>query len=360
MVGHIKIAHMKKALPSKKIMYKAFLAKDTEYEGVFYAGIKSTGIFCKPICTAKKPKPENVEYFSSATEAIKKGYRPCKLCKPMNSNGYRPEWLDDLLQKIHSAPNERWKDSDLKKIGIEPNRVRRWFKKNLNTTFISYIRSIRLAKAVDKIGNGRKIMETAYTSGFESLSGFSDALKNLTGKTPAQLKEIKIYSIGKINTPLGHMIAGVINDKLCMLEFEDRRMLKTQMQRIAKAHKVIPVIQNHPLFKKVDEEISLYFEGKLKEFSIPIVESGSEFQMRVWNELKKIPYGQTISYEKLAQRIGNINAVRAVASANGYNNIAIIIPCHRVIGKDGNLRGYGGKVWRKKKLLEIESPQIQL
>jgi O-6-methylguanine DNA methyltransferase len=132
------------------------------------------------------------------------------------------------------------------------------------------------------------------------------------------------------------------------------------MKRISQIHKVIPVIQNHPLFQKIEEEITLYFAGKLKEFSVPIIESGSSFQSKVWNELKKIPYGETISYEKLAQRIGNAKAVRAVASANGYNSIAIIIPCHRVIGKDGNLRGYGGKVWRKKRLLEIESPQINL
>lgn len=351
---------MKKTLPSKNIMYNAVLKKDAGFVGIFYVAVKSTGIFCKPTCTARKPKPENVEFFSTTGEAIESGYRPCKLCRPMNLNGAKPDWVENLLMRIQSSPNERWKDADLKKLGLEPNRVRRWFKKNYNTTFISYLRSIRLAQAVNKIGNGKKIMETAYTTGFESLSGFTDALKNLTGKSPAQAKDMKILSIGKIDTPLGEMIAGIIDDKLCMLEFEDRRMLKTQIKRITKMHGAIPVIQNHPLFKKVDEEISLYFESKLKNFSIPIIESGTDFQLSVWSELKKIPYGETISYEKLAQRIGIVNAVRAVASANGFNSVAIIIPCHRVIGKDGSLRGYGGKVWRKKKLLEIESPQIKM
>jgi AraC family transcriptional regulator of adaptative response/methylated-DNA-[protein]-cysteine methyltransferase len=351
---------MKKKLPSKNIMYNAVLKKDAGFVGIFYVAVKSTGIFCKPTCTARKPKPENVEFFSTTGEAIESGYRPCKLCRPMNLNGTKPDWVENLFKRILSSPNERWKDADLKKLGFEPNRVRRWFKRNYNTTFISYLRSIRLAQAVNKIGKGKKIMETAYTTGFESLSGFADALKNLTGKSPAQTKDIKILSVGKIDTPLGEMIAGTIDDKLCMLEFEDRRMLKTQIKRITKMHGAIPIIQNHPLFKKVDEEISLYFESKLKNFSIPLIESGTDFQLSVWSELKKIPYGETISYEKLAQRIGNVNAVRAVASANGFNSIAIIIPCHRVIGKDGNLRGYGGKVWRKKKLLEIESPQIKM
>ncbi len=345
---------MKKTLPSKSIMYKALLAKDSSFIGIFYVAVKTTGIFCKPTCTAKKPKPENVEFFSTTVEAIKKGYRPCKLCKPLNLDNDKPEWVINLLQRIQTSNSERWRDSDLKNLGLEPNRVRRWFKKNYNTTFISYLRSIRLANAVNHIGKGRKIMETAYTTGFESLSGFTEALKNLTGKSPSKSKAIKIFSIGKINTPLGQMIAGIIDDKLCMLEFEDRRMLKTQIKRITKTHNAVPVIQNHSLYKKIDQEINSYFKGELICFSIPLVESGTDFQKHVWEELKKIPYGETISYEKLAQRIGNVNAVRAVASANGYNSIAIIIPCHRVIGKDGNLRGYGGKVWRKQRLLELE------
>jgi len=351
---------MKRELPSKSIMYRALLNKESTYDGVFYAGVKTTGIFCRPICTARKPKFENVEFFPTINTAVGKGYRACKICDPLKLNDDSPKWAKELISRIHENPNERWKDSDLRKLNLEPNRVRRWFKKKYNLTFISYLRSIRLGTAINHIGSGKNIMETAYNSGFESLSGFIDAFKNFTGKSPSKNKDLNILSIEKINTPLGPMIAGVIFDKLCLLEFEDRRMLKTQIKRITKTHNGVPIIQNHPLFKKVNDEIALYFDERLKDFSIPLIETGTDFQKRVWKELKKIPYGKTISYETLAIRIGNPNAMRAVASSNGFNSIAIIIPCHRVIGKDGNLRGYGGKVWRKQRLLELEGCELKL
>jgi AraC family transcriptional regulator, regulatory protein of adaptative response / methylated-DNA-[protein]-cysteine methyltransferase len=185
-------------------------------------------------------------------------------------------------------------------------------------------------------------------------------IENLSMKSADTNHELKTLSISEIETPLGKMIAGIIDNKLTMLIFEDPPTLENQIKRIAKKLEAVPMILDNPLFKIVREEISLYFEGKLKEFTIPLFEFGTDFQKRVWNELKKIPYGKTISYDTLAKRIGDFNAVRAVANANGHNNIGIIIPCHRVIGKDGNLRGYGGKVWRKKRLLELENPEEKL
>lgn len=345
---------MIRELPSTGIMYKAMVEKDSSYEGVFYVAVKTTGVFCRPTCTARKPKPENVEFFSSPEEALDIGYRPCKICSPLELSGTAPFWVKELLKRVENSTGERWKDDDIKRLGFEPNRVRRWFKKNYNTTFISFMRTKRLGEAVNKIGNGEKVTPTAYTSGYESLSGFIDALKNLTGKAPLKSKEMNLLSIEKINTPLGPMFAGLSDEGLHMLEFEDRRMLKTQIKRITKINNLVPVIKKHKLHKEIEEQVTLYFEGKLKNFSLPLVVSGTEFQKKVWNELMKIPYGETISYEELAKRIGDIKAVRAVASANGFNSIGIVIPCHRVIGKDGNLRGYGGKVWRKKRLLELE------
>lgn len=345
---------MIRELPPEQIMYRALVEKDPSFEGVFYAGIKTTGVFCRPTCTARKPNPENVIYFSSVNEAIEEGFRACKVCNPLDMNGTTPGWIKELLKKIEDLPEERLKDADLKNLGFEPNRVRRWFKKNYNTTFISYLRTIRLGSAINKIGNGESVTQTAYTNGYESLSGFIDALKNLTGRTPGRTNEMKIFSIEKIQTPLGTMYAGLIDEGLAMLEFEDRRMLQTQIKRITKGHNAVPVIQKHKLFYDVEEQLTKYFEGRLKEFSLPLVITGTAFQKKVWDELTKIPYGETICYEELAVRIGNANAMRAVASANGHNSIAIIIPCHRVIGKDGDLRGYGGKVWRKKRLLELE------
>lgn len=185
-------------------------------------------------------------------------------------------------------------------------------------------------------------------------------IESILKKSADTNSERKILSIAEIETPLGKMIAGLIENKLTMLEFEDHQTLENKIKRVAKKLGAVPAIIENPLFKIIRKEIFLYFEGTLKEFTIPLFECGTDFQKRVWNELKKIPYGKTISYETLAKRIGDLNAVRAVANANGHNSIGIIIPCHRVIGKDGNLRGYSGKVWRKKRLLELESPEEKL
>ena len=185
-------------------------------------------------------------------------------------------------------------------------------------------------------------------------------IENLAKKSTDINDERKTLSISEVETPLGKMIAGIIENKLTMLVFEDPPTLENKIKQISKKLGAVPVIIENPLFKIIQEELSLYFEGKLKEFTIPLFECGTDFQKRVWNELKKIPYGKTISYDTLAKRIGDLNAVRAVANANGQNSIGIIIPCHRVIGKDGNLRGYGGKVWRKKWLLELENPEEKL
>jgi AraC family transcriptional regulator, regulatory protein of adaptative response / methylated-DNA-[protein]-cysteine methyltransferase len=195
---------------------------------------------------------------------------------------------------------------------------------------------------------------------FESPNELLNILNNLSKEFADINGGTKALLISEIDTPLGKMIAGIVEDKLTMLEFEDWQILENQIKRISKKLGAVPIIRDNPLFKIIREEVSLYFEGKLKIFSIPLFECGTDFQKRVWNELKKIPYGKTISYETLAKRIGDLNAVRAVANANGHNSIGIIIPCHRVIGKDGNLRGYGGKVWRKKRLLELESPEEKL
>ena len=118
------------ALPAEQTMYEALLKKDSEFEGIFFAGIKTTGIFCRPTCTARKPKKENVEYFPSVKFALHNGYRPCKVCNPMILNGEFPNWIQKILNEINQSPNLKLKDSDLRSRGVDPARIRRWFKKN--------------------------------------------------------------------------------------------------------------------------------------------------------------------------------------------------------------------------------------
>ena len=341
-------------LLDRNTMYNALLKKDSSFEGIFFVGVKTTGVFCRPTCTARKPKKENVDFFPSVKEALQYGYRPCKVCHPLQQNGEAPVWLKVLLKEIDEKRISKMKDYELRIRNIDPARIRRWFKKYHGMTFQSYLRLLRVNSAFGRIKHGEKVIDSAYDLGYESLSAFTDSFKKTTGFSPSKSKNKNIISVIRILTPLGPMLAGATDNGICLLEFVDRRMIETQIKRLKRLlnAEFIPGTNKH--FDELDKQLKEYFDGKRKEFDLPLVLDGTEFQQNVWKELQKIPYGSTRSYEQQAIAIKNPKAIRAVARANGDNRIAIIIPCHRVIGKDGKLVGYGGGVWRKQFLLNLE------
>jgi AraC family transcriptional regulator, regulatory protein of adaptative response / methylated-DNA-[protein]-cysteine methyltransferase len=341
-------------------MYDAFINRDPSYEGVFWTGITTTGIFCRPECTARKPKRENVVFFSSRREALENGYRPCKVCRPMLPKGEYPEWLSELMKEIDSNPDRRFTDADIREQGIDPNRLRRWFKKQYGMTFQAYLRLRRLGRAFGQIQNGGTVIDTAFDAGFGSLSGFTEAFKNAFGFSPTGSSTgTPVITLKRLLTPLGPMLAGSISggpgtEKICLLEFIGRRMLETQMGRLGKLTGAAFVPGDSALLVRLQRELDEYFAGKRKEFTVPLLYAGTTFQKEVWQVLQTIPYGETRSYGEQAKHLSKPEAVRAAAKANGDNRIAIIIPCHRVIGADGSLTGYGGGLWRKRYLLDLE------
>ena len=342
------------------IMYKALVNKDVSYEGTFIAAIKTTGIFCRPTCTARKPKLENVEFFGTVKEAILKGYRPCKVCNPLEKLGATPEYIKEILNELSSDPSLKFKDWDLTQRGIEPNNIRRWFLKNHGITFHSYQRMFRINSAFKKIQNGEPVTSVAFETGYESLSGFNDSFKSIFGVSPTNSKDKKIINIARLETPLGTMFACAVEQGICLLEFTDRKMLETELKSLTKLLNANIIQGANPHFDVLKQQLEEYFEGKRKEFSVPLFTPGTEFQWSVWKELQNIPYGSTRSYKQQAAALQKPEAVRAVANANGMNRISIIIPCHRVIGNDGSLTGYGGGLWRKQWLLDMEKKNVHL
>jgi AraC family transcriptional regulator of adaptative response/methylated-DNA-[protein]-cysteine methyltransferase len=340
---------------SDEIMYKALVEKDSSFEGTFIAAVKTTGIFCRPTCTAKKPKRENVEFFYSTAEAILRGYRPCRVCSPLEKAGETPEYIRDIIEEINNNPNRNIKDYDLKRKGIEPNNIRRWFKKNHGVTFHGYQRMLRINKAFKKIQDGEDITSVAFDSGYESLSGFNDSYKSIVGASPSQSRGKQIIHITRLESPLGPLFACATENGICLLEFTDRKMLETELKMLTKLFDASVVHGECQHFDILRIQLQEYFNGKRKEFSIPLDSPGTDFQKAVWNELQRIPYGTTRSYKEQAAALNKPGAVRAVANANGMNRISIVIPCHRVIGDNGHLTGYGGGLWRKKYLLDLES-----
>ena len=323
--------------------------------GLFHAAVKTTGIFCRTTCTARKPKPENVEFYTTAKDAIVHGYRPCKVCSPLEARGQAPEYVRALLLEINDNPTIKITEYSLGQKGVEPHTLRRWFVKNHGITFHAYQRMVRLNAAFQKLKKGEAISSVAYASGYESLSGFNDSFKTLTGVSPSQSKNMQAIYTTRFETPLGPMVAAATSEGICLLEFTDRRMLETEWKDLCKRMDAYIIQGESPYFGPLKKQLDEYFTGARKEFDLPLNAPGSEFQQAVWKELQRIPYGTTRSYMQQAKALKKPEAIRAIAHANGMNRIAIIIPCHRVIGSDGSLTGYGGGLWRKKWLLDLET-----
>ena len=335
-------------------MYDAFMKRDISYEGIFFVGVKTTGIFCRPTCPARRAKRENIEFFQSAKDALLNGYRPCKTCKPLEPLGATPDYIQQLIDQVASNPSKKITDYDLTKMNIEPNRVRRWFKANHGLSFQAYQRMLRINGALHQIKNGGEVTEAAFENGYDSVSGFSDAFRKIMGTNPSNGQFVNVINIHRIATPLGPMIACATDEGICLLEFTDRRMFPLELKDLRRLLKANFVYGTNGHILNIEKELGEYFAGDRKTFEVPLVTPGSDFQKAVWHQLTTIPYGKTRSYEEQAIAINNLKAIRAVASANGANRVAIVIPCHRVIGKDGSLTGYGGGLWRKKWLLDFE------
>jgi AraC family transcriptional regulator of adaptative response/methylated-DNA-[protein]-cysteine methyltransferase len=341
-------------LPSRAEMIGATERRDASYDGVFFAAVRTTRIFCRPSCPARKPKRENVEFFRTAQEALLAGYRACLRCRPLEPPGEAPAWLRPLLADIESDPARRWKDEDLRERGLDPVRVRRWFKEEHGMTFLAYNRARRLGLALGHIRNGADASTPAWDHGYDSLSGFRDAFAKVVGDAPGRSRNARQVVFTRVLTPVGPLLAGATDEAVVLLEFMDRRMLETQLRAVCTRLDCVATPGTSPLLEWLERELAEYFDGVLRSFTVPLDPPGSEFQHTVWKGLQRIPYGETRSYKAQATALGRPEAVRAVARANGDNRIAIVIPCHRVIGEDGRLVGYGGGLWRKQFLLDHE------
>jgi AraC family transcriptional regulator of adaptative response/methylated-DNA-[protein]-cysteine methyltransferase len=231
--------------------------------------------------------------------------------------------------------------------------VRRAFQREYGVTFAQYARSQRLGLAVSRLQQGGSVIDAQLDAGYESGSGFREAVGKLIGDAPARASGRRILSAQWLDTPIGAMLAVADEDGLHLLEFAERAALPGEIARL-KARVGSISFGRSPVIAELDHQLRLYFSGRLKTFDIPIVQRGTSFEALVWDALRQVPAGETRSYGEIARFIGRPDAPRAVARANGANQVAILVPCHRIIGADGSLTGYGGKIWRKQWLLEHE------
>jgi len=341
--------------PERKLTYyQALIDKKSEYEGIFYVGVKTTGVFCRPTCPARKPKFENCEFYETAKEALLASFRPCQRCRPLSHPGHVSELVRKLVAAVEEHPEHRWTDEDFRKLSVDASTARRQFKKRFGMTFVEYARARRMGTALKHIRAGSPVIEAQLSAGYESGSGFRDAFSRLMGTAPAHQGNRQILKAAWLDTPLGPMIAIADEEALLLLEFVDRRGLEREIERLRMKTKSAIIPGRTSPIDSIEKELEAYFEGELTEFKTPLMLLGSPFQMIVWEQLRRVPPGQTTSYADLATAIGKPTAYRAVAQANGANQLAIVIPCHRVINLSGELGGYGGGLSRKQWLLDHE------
>ena len=332
--------------------YQALLDRASEFTGVFFVGVRTTGVFCISVCRARKPKRENVDFYDDFKSALDAGFRPCKVCRPTENAFTAPDFIAQALGMLRENPKARVSDTELRQKGIGPERVRRWFLQNHGMTFQAFQRMQRVNVALQELKSGRTATDVAFDSGYESLSGFGYTCKKLTGHAPSESRQVIL--IHRFTTPLGPMFVCATERGVCLLEFVDRRMLETEfsdLQRLLKA-RIMAGENRHT--RQMEAEMGEYFAGTRQQFEVTLDMPGSEFQRTVWEALQAVPFGETSHYQALAKQIDKPAAVRAVAGANGANRVAIVIPCHRIIGKDGSLTGYGGGIARKAWLIAHE------
>ncbi|MDT2848914.1 trifunctional transcriptional activator/DNA repair protein Ada/methylated-DNA--[protein]-cysteine S-methyltransferase [Vagococcus carniphilus] len=337
----------------KQEYYEALVKKDSTYDGIFFAGIKTTGIFCHPTCTARKPKFENCQFYLTAEEALLAGFRPCKICHPMSFPHDIPEEVKQLVTAVEEHPEKRWQESDFRELGLHSATARRKFKTVYGMTFVQYARSRRMGLAFKEIANGSKVIDQQVATGYESASGFNDAFTKIMGN-PAKKTAIKVLNANFISTPIGQMMSLSDEEYIYLLEFADRRGLEREIERLRLKLNARIIPGQNKTNELLEQQLIEYFKKERVTFDVPLFKMGTPFQKKVWEILEEIPKGDVWSYKDIAEKLGDKNKVRAVGNANGANQLAIIIPCHRVIKTNGELGGYGGGLERKKYLLALE------
>lgn len=336
--------------------YDILAARDKDYADIFFVGVLSTQIFCRPGCPARLPKRENCEFYATADAALAKGFRACKRCHPAHPSAADSTLVRTLISLVEQDPDRKIGEGELKTMGIDPSTARRQFNKRFGMSFTQYARARRLAVAAQSLSKGETVINAQLDAGYESASGFRSAFAKTFGVAPKNANPEPLY-IDWLSTRMGRMIAICDDDHLYMLEFTDRKNMTKQFEKLRKLQRRAILPGRTKITDQIEAELALYFDGKLTDFKTPLATSGTEFQDRTWEQLQNIPHGETRSYGELAKMVGDPKAVRAVAGANSKNGLAIIIPCHRVIASDGGLGGYAGGVSRKADLLNLEKPE---
>lgn len=337
--------------------WRAVEARDERFDGAFVFGVRSTGIYCRPSCPARRPQHGQVVFFANPEDAEQNGFRPCKRCRPKEGkDSPKKQLASRACAYIESHATDKLTLSLLgSHLGVSPHHLQRTFKQVVGISPREYVDACRVAKLKKELRVGKPVTKAAYNAGFSSRSRLYDRVPSKFGMTPG------IYRKGgqgtRINytiatSPVGRLLLAATELGVCAvcLGNSDADVENALMREYPLAE----VRRNDAALSNWVTELKQFLSGDGRDLDLPLDVRGTAFQWRVWKEIQSIPYGRTSSYDKIARSIGAPSATRAVARACATNPVALIIPCHRVVRKDTKLGGYRWGITRKQALLTLE------
>src|SRR5712692_10691808 len=337
--------------------WRAILARDPSKDGAFVFGVRSTGVYCKPSCPARHPRAEQVLFFSGPDEAERAGYRACKRCRPRERSSFQSE----LIRRVCKYVNENL-DRKLtlvilsREAGLSPFHFQRVFKKTLGISPRQYVEARRLERVKRSLTRGETVTNSIYDAGFTSTSRLYEKGSRMLGVHPGTFRrggEGLSIQFTILDSPIGRLLLGATEKGICAVCIGSSDEAVESVLR--EDYYAADLARNDEAMKGWSKYFHRYFEGQRFPAGLPVDVTGTAFQWRVWRSLHSIPYGSTVSYSGIAEAIGQPKAARAVARACATNRVAIVIPCHRVVGRDGELHGYRWGMKRKRALLEQEA-----
>jgi AraC family transcriptional regulator of adaptative response/methylated-DNA-[protein]-cysteine methyltransferase len=361
-MNHSTISAAGNTRPDDETCWAAVRERDRAFDGRFLYGVRSTGVYCRPSCASRLPLRKNLRFYAVAADAERDGLRPCKRCKPLAhaADDATIRTVRELCRYIQQHSDENpGLDVLSRRAHLSPFHLQRRFKAVLGVSPKDFVESCRLDALKRNLRDGRSVAAATYDAGFGSSSRVYERAAHRLGMTPRQYsaggRGVEI-SWARSDTPLGMLMIGASDRGLCFVQFgasEAELLARLQAEFPHAAITPMPTSAKDA-FAGWMHALSRHLAGKQTALELPLDLRGTAFQMKVWNYLLKIPYGELRSYSEVAQAIGAPRAVRAVASACAANRVGIVVPCHRVIRGDGGLGGYRWGLERKRSLIDLE------
>lgn len=329
--------------------WRIALAKDRRFDGCFVTGVLSTGIYCRPSCPARAPKRENVKFFARPEDAEAAGLRACLRCRP-EAQARDEAAVADALRLLQGAEDAVPLDELAAATGYSPTHFQKLFKRAVGLSPAAYQRALRLERAADALSEGESVTDAIYEAGYSAPSRFYEASGRLGMQPSAWAAGGRGVTIrwAVVATSLGPMLVAATDKGICRLSFNEGR------EALAARFPNAELVEGGQGFAALLQQVVDAVEAPGQDHTVPLDVQGTAFQQAVWQELRRIPAGETRSYAEIAAAVGKPGAVRAAGSANGANNVAVLIPCHRVIRSDGSLGGYAYGLEIKQRLLDKE------